>query len=226
MLEDLLAREPLSGKCQQTEILNFAVNRYSVLSQIPVLEQRALPHAPDVVLSFAHVSDPFWAMNHLSQAIRASVSLPDPWLAELARRAGVTPSTPDARAERQLRPHWPELVGFAYRRIVDLSRQGGAIPVWVFLPRIGDAAEGFLDLPRLRELAREAGFVVVDLNGIFDAQDIDAISIAPWDRHPNALGHRLMRDALEKALRDLPELRALGGAAAPRADRGPSSSTD
>lgn len=206
MLEERLERERSSEHCPHSELLNFAVNRYSPLSQVVVLEQRALPFAPDVVLYFAHISDSYWAISHLSQAIRAGVPLPDPWLAALAQRVGLTRTTPEVSAERRLRPHWPELLAYAYRHIAETSRQSGAIPVWVFLPRVADTAERLIELPQQRELAAQAGFAIVDLSGVFDAVAIDAISIAPWDRHPNALGHRLMLESLEAAMRATPEL--------------------
>ncbi len=221
-LELRFGRERRSERCRSYEFLNFGVNRYSPLSQIAVLEQRALPFAPDVVLYFAHITDAFWAMSHLSQALRAGAPLPDPWLAALAARAGITAAMPEESVERRLRPHWQELLAFAYGRIAELAAQRGALPVWVFLPRIGDTPERLRDLPQQRELAAKAGFAVIDLSSVFDPVAIDAISIAPWDRHPNALGHRLMLDALDAALREQPRLRALGlvGGAADRRARG------
>jgi hypothetical protein len=36
---------------------------------------------------------------------------------------------------------------------------------------------------------------------LYDGQDLSAIRVAPWDNHPNAIGHRQIADAIYAQLR-------------------------
>jgi hypothetical protein len=51
-------------------------------------------------------------------------------------------------------------------------------------------------------LARDAGFIVIDLSHVYEGKDIEALQLAEWDRHPNASGHALIADKLYSGLRD------------------------
>ena len=53
----------------------------------------------------------------------------------------------------------------------------------------------------LGRLAREAGFVTVDLTDVYGDESPDLLRVAPWDMHPNALGHRMIADGIERGLR-------------------------
>jgi lysophospholipase L1-like esterase len=50
--------------------------------------------------------------------------------------------------------------------------------------------------------ARNAGFVVFDLLGLWRGRDAQALRIAEWDNHPNAEGNRLIAERLAVLLRD------------------------
>jgi lysophospholipase L1-like esterase len=56
------------------------------------------------------------------------------------------------------------------------------------------------------DLARDAGFEVITLFGIYDDQDIFDIRIADWDYHPNAKGHEVIAERLFEELAKRPEL--------------------
>ena len=54
---------------------------------------------------------------------------------------------------------------------------------------------------RMAEVARERGFRYIDLLPIFSGQTPSSIWAMPGDPHPNALGHKLMADAIYPALK-------------------------
>jgi transcriptional regulator of nitric oxide reductase len=63
-----------------------------------------------------------------------------------------------------------------------------------------------IDIRRQIEIAREAGFLTIDLLDTYAAvSDFAPLWVAPWDRHPNALGHAMLGERLYEALQ--PELR-------------------
>jgi hypothetical protein len=107
-------------------------------------------------------------------------------------------------ALRKLGPYNDAVVGWAYQRIADQARAQGIQPVWVFVPmpvpgtgpcppgsaqlfcfgnlaRAGAAADASDPrVARLFALARQAGFVVVDLSSVYgDTHPMTAIRMPP-----------------------------------------------
>lgn len=97
------------------------------------------------------------------------------------------------------------LVSWAYSRIVSEVEQQSVLPVWILLPiQPGVEAPEHQTL-KLTALARETGFVVVDLSAVYDGVDPSSIVVAEWDHHSNARGHLLIADGLLRALKELGE---------------------
>jgi hypothetical protein len=70
----------------------------------------------------------------------------------------------------------------------------------VILPRADDTIESPKLYAMFRDLARRHGLRCVDLSDGFDGMEIGEYRLAPWDRHPNALGHRIIARGLAEAL--------------------------
>ena len=77
--------------------------------------------------------------------------------------------------------------------MVAIARAHGITPVWVYLPWANEKAMSEAALT-LQRYAQDAGFVVVPLDGVYEGYDQHELQVAEWDRHPNALGHRLLVD--------------------------------
>lgn len=215
--EAVLEKRLNEGGGANVQALNFAVNGYSPLCQTVALPDTALGFDLDVAVFVSHVSDPYWAASRLARAVRKGVELPDPFLGEYAKRAGVGRTTPDLAAERRLSTKWPEMIGWAYQRMADQCREKGVRPVWLFVPRIGDKpgvgqAKNF---PALKAAAEKAGFTVIDLSGVFDGYAVDDISLAKWDTHPNERGHRLIADKIYDLIAGNPALGIVSPPATP-----------
>jgi hypothetical protein len=56
------------------------------------------------------------------------------------------------------------------------------------------------DTATLFQIAREAGFVVLNLIDVYKNQDIKSLRVAGWDSHPNVKGHKLIASKLYEAL--------------------------
>jgi hypothetical protein len=148
-------------------------------------------------------------VNHLVLAVRNGLELPWEVPRETLREAGVSRDTPQVVAERLLAPRRAELTKWVYLRMAEASRARGALPVFVYLPRIAERVPQS-DVDTIVGLAREAGFAVVDLQGLYDGLDHDDVRVGEWDNHPNAEGHALIARRLFEALRTRPELASLG----------------
>ena len=103
-------------------------------------------------------------------------------------------------AEQRLKPFGQEILSWTYKRLVDVSMERGITPVWIILPNL-EAPLSESEVAKLIRLAKEANFIVLDLSGIYQDQEIGKLIVAEWDKHPNAQGHELIANRLYEAFR-------------------------
>jgi len=200
LLEDRLNREHPAVARQRYELLNFGFGGYNPLQQVTVLEKKALPFQPHAVFLVAHHVDIEWATAFLARRNAKGGEMPYEFVQDVLRRAGVGRGTTAEEAQKRLQPYGDELVRWAYGRIADTCRQKNILPVWILLPLEPGVPEPAAKIQRLVQMARDAGFRVVDLSGVYDGYDAPGLQVAEWDRHPNQKGHRLIAEALYRAL--------------------------
>jgi hypothetical protein len=92
------------------------------------------------------------------------------------------------------------LLAWAYRQLFERCRSRGVVPLMAYLP-ILTPQEHDLPVPRLLAIARGAGFLTLDLSGVYSGHPKEKLQIAIWDDHPNVTGHRLVAERLYAALR-------------------------
>jgi hypothetical protein len=120
-------------------------------------------------------------------------------LIEIARQAGVEPGMTKSDVERRLTPYGSEILLWTYGRVVEVSEAHDILPVWIFMPTLEDPLHAE-EIVHLTALARQSGFIVLDLSHAYDNQDPDSLVVAYWDKHPNAKGHRLIAEDLYRKL--------------------------
>ncbi|MDQ3697742.1 MAG: hypothetical protein M3373_06925 [Gemmatimonadota bacterium] len=205
LVEQRLNREVAPRTGERYEILNFAVSRYRPTQHLRLLETKVLDFEPDVVLVMAHAVNDFDIVTHVGHAVAEGVEIPYDFVRAIVREAGIEGTTDKNLAVARLRPFRNELLARTYQRIAEVSRERGARPVWVYLemPEPGpDPAEreSFI------RFGRDAGFTVLNLSDVYEGHSLEALQVAPFDRHPNAKGHQVIADALFDALRADPSL--------------------
>jgi hypothetical protein len=94
-------------------------------------------------------------------------------------------------------PQQERFLGAIYARFVRLAREHGVPAYWIYMPRVSQEQSAELQL----RLAREAGFIILDLTGAYDGHHPKSLEVAPWDQHPNALAHRLIAKKLYEVLK-------------------------
>ena len=97
--------------------------------------------------------------------------------------------------------------------MADRVRAAGAVPVVVLL-RL--PTEIVADSSSALRAARDSGIPVIDLQRAFPIDREGDLLVAPWDKHPNREGHRLLADRLLASLLELklfPRTAAATGAA-------------
>jgi hypothetical protein len=218
LVESRLNREPPAGAWERYEVVNFAVFAYRPTQQLVMLD-RALAFRPQVVVYVVTGKELSTATKHLAEIVPQGVAVPYDFLRDVLRRAGVSPGTAQADAERRLAPYNAEVLGQVYRYIADTSRAQGAVPLMVMLPFHGESKTWRSEREVVRRLAEAAEFLVLDLNDVFDGHPPSAVRLADWDLHPNAFAHRLIADRLDRELRAHAAQLGLTAAPAPTARR-------
>lgn len=176
------------------EILNFGVQGYEPLQQLPALE-KALGFKPDAIFYIATGREISRASSYLVEAVLKNIAIPYNPLRNIVAKAELTQTMDETTALKQINPYRKELLTWTYRRIVEQSRQHGAVPVLVFLPQVREGSWQEETAETLR-IAEDAGFIIIDLSEVYRGQDIAAIRLAEWDDHPNVRGHALIADRL------------------------------
>jgi hypothetical protein len=199
IVEERLNRERVGQPYERYEILNFAVPGYQPLQQLAVLD-KVFAFGPSVVIYVATGREPRSASEYLVKAIRAGLPVPYDFLRTTALRAQIDASTDETTALRRLAPFRWEVLTWLYRDIAQRCRQQGSRPVWVFLPQVNDRSPWQKEIAQVRRIAEEAGFAIIDLRDVYDGYPVAAVSLAEWDNHPNALGHRYVAERLYTAL--------------------------
>jgi hypothetical protein len=204
LLEERLNSENADGPYAKYEILNFAVPGYSAIQNLMVLEQKALSFQPNAMFYMAHQREEQAVVLYLADRLSVGAELPYPDLIELARRAGAEPGATKVETERLLQPIGTEILSWTYQRIVEDSRAHGIVPVWIFMPTLENPLREE-EIARLKRVAEESGFIVLDLSDAYDDQDLESLVVAYWDKHPNAKGHSLIAEDLYRKLQEKEE---------------------
>ncbi len=191
------------GAFARYEILNFSVSGYSAVQHLALMDD-VVTFQPDMLVYTGHSVEDYRMLQLLVEIIRTGIELPD-HLAAIVQRAGVDATMSEADVQQGLEPFAEEILGEQYRRIAARCREAGITPVWLFVPRANVRVhEGVQRVPleKLRALAAEAGFVVLDIGDAFaDVEDIvGEVYLAPWDGHPSVYGHQLLANRFYEEL--------------------------
>jgi hypothetical protein len=197
ILERRLNEENDGGTYQSIEILNFAVWGYRPVQQIEVLNEKVLPFRPNAMLYVEHPGDNRRLIVNLGEAVREGIELPYPYLRQLVAKAGIDRTTPLPKMRRRLEPYVDDIVLWLYRDLVRTCKDHEILPVYVSLPVVHSEHE-----PPNLQPAREAGFTIIDLKGVYAGHTWYKLILSQWDSHPNAEGHRIVAERLYREIHD------------------------
>ncbi len=222
-LEERLNSSSANGAHGRYEVLNFAVDGYTVLQQVMVLEEKVVDFDADVVLYIAHETEAEKTVGQLATLISERTEIPFAELRDIAQRAGVEPGTNRNVGARRLRPYGDEILAWAYRRLGELAAKQGTEFRWTFMPMpaVGEGSPcqesaslcfGSIATPgqaanrndprvaQLFAIAEAANLEHLDLSAAYDGYDLQSLWVAEWDNHPNAKGNELAADKLHQLI--------------------------
>lgn len=200
------------GIKRRFEVVNFAMAAYSPLHRLEIFRRKALAYRPDLVLYSATMLDARLLEIHIRNLVMQGI---DPQYNFLRTELAGIKVTPEERRndkdgiKAKVRPH---LAAIGEATLADLANRCRAhnLPLaMIVVPRVGQA-----DTPENRApvvaghgaTARSLDIPFIDLSATFDDRDPAMIEIAPWDDHPNALGHKLLFQALARRIVGDPQL--------------------
>jgi D-alanyl-lipoteichoic acid acyltransferase DltB (MBOAT superfamily) len=207
LVEDRLNADWSASSGVHYELLNLAMPSSSLVEISDIVASgRAQEFEPDVLLVVVHmnwhkvIATDFW---HRMQGGRP---LPESLLKRLPDVALDT-ATSEAEVARALLPHIDVLARWAFASVADAARGMGALPVLALIPMPSDPFE-FHEKPMLLKVARDAGFVVIDMQDVFRGRTKEDLILNNADYHPNAAGHRIIAARLYDELMGHPEVLA------------------
>jgi D-alanyl-lipoteichoic acid acyltransferase DltB (MBOAT superfamily) len=188
------------------EILNFAITAASLQQQLALLESAKMRDfgIEDVVI-FGHVLDVKHGTDYLYDISVRGLQPSADTMRALMRAAGWDSSTNSVAARRIMQPFEKSLVAWTMHRIVEVCREQGLRCTYAFLP-LPLEARNTSDHRLLLDLASAAGLEVADFGNVYAGYDEHELTVAEWDRHPNARGHRIIADRFYRWLTSKPDL--------------------
>ncbi len=177
------------------EVLNFSKPHSTAATELFDLEFKVAPFKPAVVLVFSHAAELASNKQKVVTAVRQRVKISYPEIARIVTEARLDAQLSETDNLRRLYPFGEELLLRTYQAMIRICRENGFRPVLVYLPPIGDDFSLRLKQQILAS-ALAAGFEIIDLSEVFEGHDPDTLTLAPWDSHPNSLGHQLIAEKL------------------------------
>jgi hypothetical protein len=178
----------------------MAVSGDSPTQQLLRLRDEAPGLDPDWILSDVTALDFSLEEQHLRWAIAKGVDIPFDFVREALAGSKVEPGDSPDEFHRKFSPFLKPLVDRTVGAWAAESRRIGVPLTVVILPRADSKVESPHLFRLLRDLSDRHGLRYVDLSDTFDRLGLDEYRIAPWDHHPNALGHRLIFAGLRDGL--------------------------
>ena len=197
LVEDRLTGEHASTDHKRYEILNFSVSGYGPIQELAYLDQRIFPQFEFNALMFTSIDDVYWSVKDLVDVTTHDLPMTYQPLLDIVHKEGLTKESSYAECVQKLTPHAEEILAWVYGAIAQRCHDHGATPIFVVVPITGKT-DAVLDarVDKSIEIAKAAGFVIMDCRRAYDGIDPAKRWIAPWDSHPNAECHKMLAQML------------------------------
>jgi len=200
-----VAEARLNSEGLSFELMNFSVNGYDPIQKAITLKDKMVDFDLDAVFMFCHRIEKQWLVAHLVSRVRNGRDLPDPFLEDIVKKAGVDQSTDDALAKIRLSAYGSEMMEWAFKQFADTCRENGIKPVFAFMPEMGHVSFTDRDVKELFDLAKAAGFEMIeDYSDTYKGRAEKELQVATYDDHPNAKAHALLSEKLYNTIKENP----------------------
>jgi hypothetical protein len=190
----------VSGPAGRVEVVNLSVSGHSPTQRLLRLCTEVEGLDANWILCDVTALDSSLEELHLNWVVRRDVAVPFAFVRECLSRAGVTAADPPDRFASKLRAVQESLLDGTFAGWSEQARRLRVPLTVVILPRADLKMDNPYIFGLIRRTARRHGLDTIDLSGIYRDLELDTFRIAPWDRHPSPLGHRLIFEQLRAAL--------------------------
>jgi hypothetical protein len=188
------------GPGRRVEVVNIAVSGDSPTQQLLRLQLDVPGLDPDWILSDITALDLSLEEQHLRWVLGKGIKVPLDFVRDALDRSGVDADDSPEEFHRKFRTYPKPLLDRTFEGwAAEANRIGTPLTV-VILPRADSKTESPGLFQLFREVSDRHELRYCDLSDTFDRLDLDDYRIAPWDHHPNALGHRLIFARLRDGL--------------------------
>jgi len=191
VVEDKLQSETSLNSFRKIEILNFGIPKLHLPQHIARVDQIIPELDPQVVIYTCHSHEIERAMASLFRAYKAGKKIEYEYITDLFEELDLSKSVDETAFNRAMLPEMPNLIEWGLTHIKQQVESMGAIPVWMFVPSLDGKVDHEED-KELIQMAERLGFYILDLRGFSGSRSQEELIIGLWNRHPNALGHKLL----------------------------------
>jgi hypothetical protein len=222
LLEGYLNQAASADGTERFEVLNFAVNGYSIVQTMASAQEKVPMFDCDVYLvevSFLELLGRAGWRTHIGRLVINGNDLKYDFLRGIVAQAGVqrTDHLPEIRTK--LAPFFRPVTQWALEQIKAAADSHGARMVVILVPPPVDTNLTATRFNELRPIVDSLGVPVIDLRDTFIGAKLDDLQVLPEsDIHPNVRGHEMIFENLSAKLRAQPDAwAALTGNGAPPA---------
>lgn len=162
---------------------------------------------PDLIIFVTHENDIAPDFN-LARLV-GKLPMPYDFMDDVLEDEGVSDRIERGEIERRLDPFTGKLSDRLFERIKSVSLSLGAEPIVVYFPSVSPRVGVNDKLDFIRGSVARADIPFFDFEGIYATYDLNRLRIAPWDNHPNVLGHQIIADEIQRQLVELPQFQAV-----------------
>ncbi len=201
------------GLTRRFEVLNLSMAAYGPAQRMETYRRRGTHFEPDLVLYSATMLDPRLSQIHLCELLDQGGDPTFDFMHQVLAEMGLSPEDltrgPDgvlrqrAAIKSKVKPWLWSISDGSLGELAALCRSEGRALVCLIIPRVGLAdapKERAEPVARHKAIAARHAVPVIDLSATFDDEDPADLEIAPWDDHPNSLGHQLLFLRLAEAI--------------------------
>jgi hypothetical protein len=188
------------GQGRRVEIVNLAVSGDSPTQQWRRLQVEVPSLDPDWILSDITALDLSLEEQHLRWVLAHQPEIPFDVVREALKDSQVKFNDSSDEFHKKISNFLKPMLDRTIEGWAAEARKLGVPLTVVILPRADSKIESPGLFQLFRDLSNRHGLPYEDLSDAFDRYDLDEYRVAPWDHHPNALGHRLIYERLRDLL--------------------------
>ena len=185
---------------RRVEIVNLAVAGDSPTRRLARMQQEAGRFDADWLLCDATAMDSWLEETHVHSVLQRNIPIPFPFVQNAVSHSGVTGADSFESFREKFRGESEGLFENVYASwSAEAARLQIPLTV-VVLPRADSKGKSPRVYQLIRSLSSQNGLDFLDLSNALDHLDVEDFRISDWDKHPNALGHRVIFEALRDVI--------------------------